>query len=304
MKFLIAVLAPFAVIGAAQTLPGGPPPRPAGAVIATVDGKKVTYGDIDRYIRGLPPQMQQSALQNRKQFIQQYGLMLRLNAMAEKAKLDQKSPYKESLEGARMQILTQAEMSELYDTFPITVEDEQKYYNENKSRFEQVKLKVIYVPFSPKPTSAPADGKKHLTEEEAKAKSQQLVKEIKGGADFVKLVNENSEDAASKAKGGDFGTFSPSDNIPDAIRSVIFSLKAGEVSAPLRQPNGFYIFRAESLSQKPFSEVAGQVINELKNAHLRDWFASATKSLDIKYDDEQFFNAPAAPTAPAQAPGK
>jgi peptidyl-prolyl cis-trans isomerase C len=283
MKFLVAVLAPFAVIGAAQGPPGGPP-RPAGTVIATVDGKKVTYGDVEKYVRGLPPQMQQTAMQNRKQFIQQYGLMLRLNGMAEKAKLDQKSPYKESLEAARLQILTQAQISELYDNFPVKIEDEQKYYDENKSRFEQVKLKVIYIPFSPKSAKTPADGKKHLTEDEAKAKAEQLVKEIKGGADFVKLVNENSEDATSKAKGGDFGT--------------------GEVTAPVRQPNGFYIFRAESITQKPFSEVTGQIVTELKNGHLREWLESTTKSLDIKYDDEQFFSGPAAPNAPAQAPGK
>jgi parvulin-like peptidyl-prolyl isomerase len=264
----------------------------------------VTYAEVERYVRGLPAQVQQTAMQNRKQFIQQYGLMLRLNAMADKAKLDQKSPYKESLEAARMQILTQAQISETFDNFPVTVEDEQKYYNENKSRFEQVKLKVIYIPFSPKSASAPADGKKHLTEDEAKAKAEQLVKEIKGGADFVKLVNENSEDASSKAKGGDFGSFSRSDNIPESIRAAVFALKAGEVSAPVRQPNGFYIFRAESSSEKPFSEVVGQVVSELKNAHLREWLESTTKSLDIKYDNEQFFSGPAAPNAPAQAPGK
>jgi peptidyl-prolyl cis-trans isomerase C len=303
MKFLIAVLAPFAVIGVAQTPPGGPP-RMAGDVIATVDGKKVTYGDVERYVRGLPPQMQQTAMQNRKQFIQQYGLMLRLNAMAEKAKLDQKSPYKESLESARMQIMTQAEISEIYDNFPIKVEDEQKYYDVNKSRFEQVKLKVIYIPFSPKSAKTPSDGKKHLTEDEAKARAEQLVKEIKGGADFVKLVNENSEDATSKAKGGDFGSFSRSDNVPDSIRSVVFALKAGEVSAPARQPNGFYIFRAESITQKAFAEVTGQIVTELKNVHLREWLESTTKSVDIKYDDEQFFSGPVAPGAPAQAPGK
>jgi peptidyl-prolyl cis-trans isomerase C len=303
MKFLIAVFASFAVIGAAQTLPGGPP-RPADAVIATVDGKKVTYGDVEKYLRGLPTQTQQTAMQNRQQFIQQYGLMLRLNAMAEKGKLDQKSPYKEALESARMQILTQAQISEAYDNFPLKVEDEQKYYDENKNRFEQVKLKVIYIPFSPKSANALADGKKHLTEDEAKAKAEQLVKQIKGGADFVKLVNENSEDATSKANGGDFGVFSRSDKVPDSIRSVVFALKAGEVSAPVRQPNGFYIFRAESVTQKPFSEVVGQIVTDLKNVHLREWLDSTTKSLDIKYDDEQFFSNPAAPNAPAPLPGK
>lgn len=304
MKFLIAVLAPFAVIGTAQTPPVGPPKPAPGTVIATVDGTKVTYGDIEKYLRSVTPQMQQNAMRNRKEFIQEYGLMLRLNTMAEKAKLDQKSPYKEALEAARMQIMTQAQISETFDNFPVTVEDEQKYYDENKSGFEQVKLKVIYIAFSPKSANAPADGKKRLTEDEAKAKAEQLVKEIKGGADFVKLVNENSEDATSKAKGGDFGAFSRSDKLPDPIAAVVFALKAGEVSAPVRQPNGFYIFRAESITQKPFSEVAAQIVTELKNAHLREWFTSTTKSLDIKYDNEQFFSAPAAPNAPAQAPAK
>ena len=273
-------------------------------VIATVDGKKITYGEVETYIRTLPAQLQQTAIQNRKQFIQQYGLMLRLNAMAEKANLGQKTPYKESIESARMQILTQAQISEQFNSFPITVEDEQKHYNENKSRYEQVKLKVIYISFSPKSANPPADGKKHLTEDEAKAKAEQLVKEIKGGADFVKLVSENSEDASSKAKDGDFGTFSRSDNLPDAIRSVVFALKAGEVSAPMRQPNGFYIFRAESLTQKPFSEVAGDIATELRNARLREWLESTTKNIDIKYDNEQFFAGPAAPNAAAQTPGK
>lgn len=302
MKLLIAVLVPFVVIGAAQTLPGQPS-LPSDTLIATVDGKKITYGDVEKYVRGLPPQMQKGAMQNRKQFIQQYGLMLRLNEMAEKAKLDQKSPYKESLESARMQILTQAQISEAYDAFPVTVEDEKKFYDQNKSRFEQVKLKVIYIPFNPKSANPPADGKKHLTEEEAKAKAEQLVKEIKGGADFVKLVNENSEDATSKAKGGDFGTFSRADNVPDSIRSVVFNLKTGEISEPVRQPNGFYIFRAESVSQKAFNEVAGEIVTELKNVHLREWLATTTKSLDIKYDNEQFFSGSPSPNAapPARA---
>ena len=304
MKFLVAVVASFVVIGAAQTPPAAPPKPSQDTVIATVDGKKVTYGEVEKYLRSVTPQMQQNAMKNRKEFIREYGLMLRLNAMAEKSKLDQKSPYKESLEAARMQILTQAQLSELYDDFPIKVEDEQKYYDENKSRFEQVKLKVIYISFSPKSAKPAADGKKLLTAEEAKAKAERLVKEIKAGADFVKLARENSEDETSKAKDGDFGSFSRTDRLPDAVRPVVFALKPGEVSEPVRQPNGFYIFRAESITAKPFSEVTADIVTELKNAHLRQWIESTTKGLDIKYENDQFFNAPAAPNAPAQEPGK
>ena len=302
MQLRSVLLTLFVGAAAAQTPPAEPSKLAPDTVIATLDGRKVTYAEVETYLRGLPADMQQKAMRNRKEFIREYALMLRLNEMAEKAKLDQKPPYSEYLQNARRQILTQAQLSEIYDNFPVTVEQEQKYYDENKANFERVTLKVIYIPFSP--SSSAADGKKHLTEDEAKAKAGQLVKDIKGGADFVKLVRENSEDKTSKAKDGDFGTFSRTDKIPDAIRAVIFALKAGEVSEPVKQPNGFYIFRAESFTQKPFSEVTGEIVAELKNARFREWMESTTRNIDIKYENQQFFSDPAAPAAGARVPGK
>jgi peptidyl-prolyl cis-trans isomerase C len=304
MKLFSIAFAVFIVMGSAQTPPAAPPKLAPDTVIATVDGKKVTFSEAEKYLKGLPPQMQQSALRNRKQFIQQYALMQRLSEMAEKAKLEEKSPYKESLAFNRMNILTQAQINEIYDGFSVHLEEEQKYYDENKSRYEQIKLKVIYIPFSSNPASPPADGKKRLSEEEAKAKAEQLVKEIKGGADFVKVVKENSEDAASKAKDGDFGSFSRTDKLPESISSVVFGLKAGEVSEPVRQPNGFYIFRAESVSQKPLSEVNSQIITELKNARLKEFLDATTKSLNITFDNEQYFSPPAATSLPTLLPAK
>jgi peptidyl-prolyl cis-trans isomerase C len=304
MKLFSIAFAVFIVMGSAQTPPAAPPKLAPDTVIATVDGKKLTFSEAEKYLKGLPPQMQQSALRNRKQFIQQYALMQRLSEMAEKAKLEEKSPYKESLAFNRMNILTQAQINEIYDGFSVHLEDEQKYYDENKSRYEQIKLKVIYIPFSSNPASPPADGKKRLSEEEAKAKAEQLVKEIKGGADFVKVVKENSEDAASKAKDGDFGSFSRTDKLPESISSVVFGLKTGEVSEPVRQPNGFYIFRAESVSQKPLSEVNSQIITELKNARLKEFLDATTKSLNITFDNEQYFSPPAATSLPTLLPAK
>jgi parvulin-like peptidyl-prolyl isomerase len=174
------------------------------------------------------------------------------------------------------------------------VEEQQKYYDENKSRYHQVKLKVIYIPFSSNSTAA--DGKKPLNEEQAKAKAEQIAKEAKTGADFTKLVKENSRDETSKNKDGDFGTISPSDNLPDSIRSVVFGLKSGDVSDPVRQPNGFYIFRAEAVSEKPFLEVRDQIFTDLKNQRLKEWLDVTTKSLNIKFENEQFFTGTALPT--------
>jgi peptidyl-prolyl cis-trans isomerase C len=293
MRLLCIIFTLSTAIAAAQTPPAaGQNPSPE-TVIATIDGKNLTYGELERYMRGMPPQVQQNAARNRKQFIQQFALMQRLSALSEKSKLDEKSPYKEALEFNRMNILMQAEINEKHDSFPVLVEDQQKFYDQNKSLYEQVTLKVIYIPFSAHAEGPATDGKTRLTEEEAKAKAERLVKEIKGGADFVKLVKENSEDANSKAKDGDFGTLSRADNLPESIRSVVFALKASEVSDPVRQPNGFYVFRAEAISAKPFAEVRNQIVTEIKNAKLKEWLESTSKSLDIKFADDM--PAPAAP---------
>ena len=271
------------------------PALPPDTVLATVEGRALTYGELEKYLRVLPPAMQQNAMRNRRQFVEQFFLMQRLSGMAAKDKLDQQSPYHESLTFNRMNILTQAEITQVYNQLPITPEEQQKFYDANKSRYQQVKLKVIYIPFGSNAAGG-TDGKKHYTEPEAKAKAEDLVKQIKGGADFVKLVQEYSEDTTSKAKNGDFGTISRSDNLPDEIRSVVFALKQGDVSDPVRQPIGFYIFRAESFVDKPLAEVQQQISSELKNIHLKQWMDETTKSLNIKFENEQFFARPAEPS--------
>lgn len=292
MKIAPFLLAVLGVCALAQTQQSNQIPSeiPPDTVLATINGKKLTYGDFEKYLQAMPPQVQQNAMRNRRQFIQQFALMQKLSEMAEKNKLDQKSPYKEAIEFNRMNILTQAQIQNASDSFPVIAEDIQKHYEAHKSEYEQVKLKVIYLPFTTT-GAAGTDGKKRMTEAEAKAKAEELVKQIKDGADFVKLVKEYSGDETSKEKDGDFGTLSRSDNLPESIRSVVFALKAGDVSEPVKQPNGFYIFRADSVTAKPLSEVHDQIVTDIKNQRLKEWLDTTTKSLDIKYENDMIFSA-------------
>jgi len=179
------------------------------------------------------------------------------------------------------------------------VEDEQAYYEQHKSDYEQTTVKIIYISFSASASTGP-DGKKRLNESEAKAKAEQLAKEAKGGADFVKLVKENSEDETTKAKDGNL-TMSRSDNLPETIRTVAFALKPGEVSEPVREPNGFYIFRGESVSAKPFAEVRNEIVVKIQRAKTQAWIETTSKDLNIKPENDQFFSTPATQSA-APAP--
>src|SRR3954470_7595885 len=272
----------------AQTAPVPPAPAmPAlsdGEVIATFDdGTKFTMGEFKAFYAVLPPNNQQMALRDRAEFLHQWAVLRKLTKMADEKKLSQESPYKQAIEHARMQVLVQAMINETMNSFVIEPAEIVKYYEANKNKYGQVKVKAIYVAFSEDASSTSAGkGKKPLTEAEAKAKAAKLLSQIKSGADFVKLVKENSDDETSREKDGDFATLHYGDNIPDAFRNAIFSLKEGEVSEPLKQPNGYYLLRAEQVSYRTLAETRDEIYNELKNKRQSDWFQSINGSTTVQ----------------------
>ena len=298
--FFLFTAAVWAQSAAPQaTAPSSAPPAlsPDTVVATFEDGRNLTAGELSSFLAVMPPNMQQAARRDRKAFVQQVALMHRLSEMAEKAKLDQQSPTREALAFNRMYLLMNAQLHEVLTTINVPPAEAQSFYNANKERFTQVKVKAIYTPFSAAPSAAGANEPKHLTEAEAQAKTAKLRDAIAAGADFVKLVKENSEDPTSAAKDGDFGTLRSTDNLPDAIRTAIFALKAGEVSQPVKQPNGFYLFRAEEVTAQPLAEVQEEVLNELKQAHFKQWMDEVTRGLNLKIRNETFFTEGGGATA-------
>ncbi len=296
---------------AAPSQPATPPPASQNpfsmdpnAVVATVDGHQVTAGELQAIIGSLPAQMQQQAIQNRRSLLEQYGVMRRLSIEAEKKKLDQQSPYREALQSTRMQILARAQMNEQFINGVTVTDDELKaHYEKNKDRYLQARVKAIYVPFQAAQPAGqpPADPKapKPATEAEAKAQAEDLVKQLRAGADFVKLVKEHSKDPNSAAKDGDFGLISRNSPVPEHIKTALFAAKVGDITEPLRQPNGFYIFRIEERRTPPLEEVQNGIRDEVKNVKFGEWISALQKSVEIKTTEEQPAPAPAA-AAPAK----
>lgn len=270
-------------------------------VVATVDGKKMTAGELEKFVGALPPQMQQNFQANRKEFLRQYALLKRLSDMAEQKGLPQQSPYKERLESTRMQMLAQAQINDASDGVTVTPEEQKAYFEKNKDRFTQANVKVIYIPFSAN-AGAPsgADGKKTRTEAEAQARAEEVAKKARGGGDFKALVKEYSEDPTSAEKEGDFGTIKRTDSIPEEIKTAIFAAKPGEIAGPLKQPNGFYVFRVEGISEQPYSTVENEIQTALRQDKFREWLEGVRKSINVQFDNEAYFSPQAAAPAPAQ----
>jgi peptidyl-prolyl cis-trans isomerase D len=117
--------------------------------------------------------------------------------------------------------------------------------------------------------SAPTD--------EAKAKArtdaEDLLKQIRAGADFAALAKERSADTPSAAKGGDLDFF-PRGRMVPTFDAAAFALQPGQVSDVVETPFGFHLIKLEERKPggpKPFDAVREQITKEL----------TAERSLDL-----------------------
>ncbi len=205
-------------------------------------------------------------------FLDQWAMYRKMARLAEEEKLDKESPVKEQLLFTRTSVMAQAEISHKANPI-VDGDDVERFYQSHKADYERVKTYAIYIAFSNSAADQKdGDGKKILSEAAARAKATMLLEQIRKGADFKKLARENSDDEISRVKDGLFYDLEPTQSgVPDAIRAAIFKLKAGETTDIIAQPNGFYLFRAEEIHYRPFSEVRDQADRAYKDEQLKKW---------------------------------
>src|ERR1700716_274562 len=142
--FLIFALASTPLL--AQTVPGSVPDI---AVVATVDGKDVTAGEVRQSIAVMPNEFIQLFQQNPKYAVQQLFMLRYLSDEAEKSKLGEQSPLKEQLAFLRANSMASAMISHEHNFYPVSTQQIKEFYEKNQARYQQAKIKVIYVAFKP-----------------------------------------------------------------------------------------------------------------------------------------------------------
>jgi parvulin-like peptidyl-prolyl isomerase len=280
----------------AQPQPAPPAPVPDTAIVAQVNGKDITAGEVKKMLAGAPPQLTQALARDPKAALEQVFLLGKLNELAQQDKLAEKSPWKDMIAFYQKNIYAQAELNYKTNSFAVSQEDQQKYYDDNKSKYEQAKIGVIYISFAADPKTAPdkPGEKKPLAEAEAKAKAEELAKQLRSGADFATLAKQNSDDKNSAEKGGEFGIVKESDRLNEALKKAVFALKPGEISDPVKQPNGFYLIKVEERSVRPFTEVSPEILNQLRQEKFQTWLKSVQDENKVTIQNADFFRTGAA----------
>lgn len=291
----------------APTAPTAPPPPPKEwkptDVVMTVGQEKITYEQWRSLEQGLPQQYKQVCQQmGKRECANQFGLILGLARIAEQDKLDQTQEFKDQMSFARLQLLMQMAFQNLQNRGQVvTPEDVKKYYAANIAEYEQLKLRGIFVSLTPPARPGQGDAK-NRTDEEAKQAALALRKKIVDGADFSAVAKESSDEQGTGAKGGDFGTVRKG-QLPPRIEKAIFALKVSEVSEPVQEARGYYLFRVEERKTTTYEEASQEILSKLQQEKVLGVVENVKKEYAVKCVEE-FCGPEPKPAAPAPAPVK
>src|SRR6185295_1988001 len=166
-------------------------------VVATVAGKDITVADMEKMLAAFNAQDLQMFQANPQLALSKYFLFIHLAEEGEKAKLLEKSPYKEQFELIKIQLLRNARLNEENNSFRVTPEMLESYYKAHSAEYEQARIKAIQITFSGQIAStgvgidalkaaaqgAVAAAQAKRSEPEAKALAEDIVKQLHDGAD-------------------------------------------------------------------------------------------------------------------------
>src|SRR4030043_1265687 len=142
----------------------------------------------------------------------------------------------------------------------ISPDEIKRYYDQRKESFKipkQVRIREILIRVEPQD---PPDRM-----EEKRKKAEEILGKARKTKDFASLAKQYSESGTAQ-KGGDLGWLQKG-NIDESFEKILFSLKAGDLSNVVRAGDGFYIFKAEEVTeekQKPFEEGKDQIHQAFK----------------------------------------
>ncbi len=102
--------------------------------------------------------------------------------------------------------------------------------------------------------------------------ANEVMKKIKDGEDFAHLAIEYSQDPGSAMNGGSLGFF-PKGKMPPAFEEQVFSMKAGEISEPIKTQRGYHIITLEDTQTVADLEeygVSKEEVDYHKNSIIRE----------------------------------
>ena len=240
-------------------------------VLATVNGVKLTQGEVDQASSDLDPQF--SRLPDDQRRLAALAALVDIKVLAAAAKtdkLDESADFKQRIEFLKDRALH----NEYFQTAIVDKISDA----EVRGRYDK---EIAAMPAKNEVRA------RHIlvkTEDEAKA----IIKKLEGGAKFEDLAKESSTDG-SASQGGDLGYFGEGMMVPEFEKAAFALEVGGYTKEPVKSQFGYHIIKLEDKRQQQppaFDEVKEQVRSIL----IREKYIEMVKKLrdgsKITYEDE------------------
>ncbi len=153
----------------------------------------------------------------------------------------------------------------------VTGNEIDNYYEAHKSEFNappEIRLQQILLIVPPKASNDEI--------EQIRKKAEQVLQEIKEGADFGDMAKRYSQDVTAAA-GGDIGVFVQGDLFP-ALDEIVFTLPVGGISPVIQGPKGFHIVkvlgkkeRQNMTEEERREEISNIIYNQKVESAFKQW---------------------------------
>jgi peptidyl-prolyl cis-trans isomerase D len=132
------------------------------------------------------------------------------------------------------------------------------------------------------------NGKDPQADAAAKAKAEDVLKQLKAGGDFAKLAAKYSDDPGSKNQGGDLGKVSRGVMVKPFEDALFAIAKPGDIVGPVRTQFGYHIIQLEGIDAgniKTFSEVKAQLAADYSKKKVDDqYFTLGDQLANLAYE--------------------
>ena len=255
--------------------------RTSGTVVAEIGSDKVYLEDINESFDSLPDWMRKQfeGKQAKAEFAKKYIADELFFRKALKLELDKDSEIRKKIRMAQRELMVNRVLeAELKDKMKIEEDDLKNYFDARTADYEQkeaVKVSII--------------------EAVSRDVADKIIKELKGGRDFVAYAKEISLHKTTAKDGGSFpgwvrrGEDDLGIGSAEAVSKVLFNAKKGEITQPVQAGENWFVFRIDDTRPAKavtYDEVRDRVKNDYSMQKLKSTYKALLdqilKSSDVK----------------------
>jgi len=260
-------------------------------VVMSVNGSPITEAEFMTMLQAAPEQNRSfySTPAGRRTMADELVKLKTLEQEGERMKIADDPEVRTQLEMTRGQIIAGRALEKLVEKRAEGML--QKAYAEQKGKSKSLRHIAIAYDGGQIP---PRDPNTKPTVQQAMAKAQAIVRDLRGGVDFGATAAAVSDDMQSAQKGGLLGPVQP-ETLPPDIAAVVGKLQVGQISDPLKTQYAIHIFKVE---EPTLDDLRPMLMQQVKQQAAKEEMDRLQKAAKVDLDPKFFPPAPADLSSP------